>query len=69
MRAKVKITVVKKLGTRDLFRDPIPPSRATFRRIPAQRCKVGDCLRFVPEDGSCPLLLSLGVGPRDLLVT
>ncbi len=51
MRAKVKITVVKKLGTRDLFGDN-PPARATFEDS-CPRCKVGDAY-VVPEDGSCP---------------
>ncbi len=51
MRSKVKITVIRKLGTRDLFGDT-PPVHATFEES-CPRCNVGD-VYIVPEDGSCP---------------
>jgi len=51
MRSKVKISVVKKLSTGDLFGDK-PPVHATFEES-CPRCNVGD-VWIVPEDGSCP---------------
>ena len=51
MRAKVQITVVKKLGTKELFGENVP-AHATFEDA-CPRCNVGD-VYVVPEDGSCP---------------
>jgi len=51
MRAKVRITVVKKLGTKELFGDNAP-AHATFEDS-CPRCNAGD-VYIVPEDGSCP---------------
>lgn len=51
MRSKVKITVVKKLSTSELFGNN-GPVHATFEES-CPRCNVGD-IYMVPEDGSCP---------------
>jgi uncharacterized repeat protein (TIGR04076 family) len=51
VRSKVRITVVKKLSTGELFGHN-PPVTATFEEA-CPRCNVGD-IYVVPEDGSCP---------------
>jgi len=51
VRAKVKITVIKTLGTKELYGDKQPAHSKMEDSCP--RCKGGDVFT-VPEDGSCP---------------
>jgi uncharacterized repeat protein (TIGR04076 family) len=51
VRSKVRITVVKKMSTSELFGDN-PPLHATFETS-CPLCQVGDEY-VVLEDGSCP---------------
>ncbi len=51
MRSKVKVTVIKKLSTSDIFGDD-SPCEATFEAV-CQKFDVGDVF-VIGEDGSCP---------------